>query len=140
MVPNGHYVTGGSKITILESPQMKEHFAKLDAKAKEPETAGNRQTASDGFASSIKSLIAKAEGNYHSVNLGQAHGNRSSSRDLSNMTVNEIMAAQKRNEFNAVGKYQIVETTFGEAVKALDLKGHEKFTPALQERILTITC
>lgn len=51
------------------------------------------------------------------------------------MTVNEIMAAQKRNEFNAVGKYQIVGTTFRDAVKALDLKGHEKFTPALQERI-----
>ena len=133
MVPNGNYINGGSKITILESPQMKEHFVKLEAKA--PETAENTQKASDGFASSIKSLIAKAEGNYHSVNLGQAHGNRSSSRDLSNMTVNEIMAAQRRNEFNAVGKYQMVETTFRDAVKALDLKGNEKFTPALQERI-----
>lgn len=133
MVPNGNYINGGSKITILESPQMKEHFAKLEAKA--PETAENTQKAPDGFASSIKSLIAKAEGNYHSVNLGRAHGNRSSSRDLSNMTVNEIMAAQKRNEFNVVGKYQIVGTTFRDAVKALDLKGNEKFTPALQERI-----
>lgn len=133
MVPNGNYINGGSKITFLESPQMKEHFVKLEAKA--PKTAENTQKASDGFASSIKSLIAKAEGNYHSVNLGQAHGNRSSSRDLSNMTVNEIMAAQRRNEFNAVGKYQMVETTFRDAVKALDLKGNEKFTPALQERI-----
>lgn len=87
-----------------------------------------------GFAAEIKKLMVKGEGNYNSVNLGEAHGYRSSSRNLSQMTVNEIMAAQKRNEFNAVGKYQIIETTFAAGVKALGLKGGEKFTPELQER------
>lgn len=93
------------------------------------------QTASahSGF-DAIKSLMTKGEGHYNSVNLGEKHGNRSSTRDLSNMTVNDVMRAQERREFNAVGRYQMIRDTFASGVESLGLSGHEKMTPELQDR------
>lgn len=85
------------------------------------------------FTAPLEKLLLKGEGNYNSVNLGKKHDNKSGVRDLSNMTVNEIMAAQKKREFNAVGKYQMIKGTFAEGVKKLGLKGSEKFTPELQD-------
>ncbi len=97
-------------------------------------------SASPGNAapmSALRSLISKGEGGYNSVNLGERHGQRAATRNLSGMTVNEIMAAQRSKEFNAVGRYQMIPSTFASGVKALELSGNEKFTPELQERFFS---
>lgn len=130
MLPNDKYVTANAKITILESPKMQEHFA---GKTDMP-THSSSGVAGSGFAAEIKSLMSKAEGRYDSVNFGKKLGGGSGTRDLSKMTVNEIMAAQKRDEFDAVGRFQMVPETLESGVKALGLKGNERFTPELQER------
>ena len=83
----------------------------------------------------LGNLISRGEGGYNSVNLGQAGGYRSSTRDLENMTIAQVMAAQKNKEFNAAGKYQIIGPTLANAVKALKLNTNEKFSAANQEKI-----
>lgn len=100
-----------------------------------PAPSGGTPVPGSGFAAEIKQLMAKAEGNYNSVNFGGKLGNGSGSRDLGNMTVNQILGAMKRDEFDAVGKYQIVPKTFEAAVRSLNISGNEKFTPQLQERL-----
>lgn len=135
MVPSPKYVTAGSKITILESPKMQAHFENAaSASLSSSNSASSGKVAGSGFAAEIKSLMDKAEGRYDSVNFGKKLGGGSGTRDLSKMTVNEIMAAQKRDEFDAVGRFQMVPETFEDGVKALGLKGSERFTPQLQER------
>ena len=90
---------------------------------------------SNGIADTLDKLFTKAEGDYSAVNLGAKHGYKSSSRNLSDMTVKEVMAAQSRGDFNAAGHYQIIKGTLKSGVKALGLTGDEKFTPELQDRI-----
>ena len=130
MIPNDKYVSAHSKITILESPKMQEHFA---GKTVMP-THSSSGVAGSGFAAEIKSLMTKAEGNYNSVNFGSKLGGGIGTRDLSKMTVNEIVAAQKRDEFDAVGHFQMVPKTLAAGIKELKLTGKELFTPELQER------
>jgi muramidase (phage lysozyme) len=87
-------------------------------------------------------LIASGEGDYNSVNRGLVNGQNLGSfkTDLSKMTVDQILAANTRKagdplRMNAVGKYQIINTTLKEMKKKLKLTGNELFTPELQERI-----
>ena len=87
-----------------------------------------------GYAYAIQSLMSKGEGDYNSVNLGKRFSNRSSTRDLSNMSVNEVMRAQEQREFNAAGRYQMIPETFKSGVKSLGLSGNERMTPELQDR------
>lgn len=84
----------------------------------------------------IDSLIARGEGHYNSVNLGKKHGYKSSTRNLTQMTVGQVMSAQDRREFNAAGKYQLIRTTLKEAVDTLGIKSNELFNEEMQERIL----
>lgn len=86
-------------------------------------------------AGPLADLIGRGEGSYNSVNLGQRGGYQSSKRDLENMTVAQVMAAQQRGEFNAAGRYQIIKGTLADAAKGLGLKGDEKFNAGLQDRI-----
>ena len=130
MIPNDKYVTAHSKITILESPKMQEHFA---GKTVTP-THSSSGVAGSSFAAEVKSLMTKAEGDYNSVNFGSKLGGGSGKRDLSKMTVNEIVAAQKRDEFDAVGHFQMIPKTLAAGIKELKLTGNELFTPELQER------
>lgn len=130
MIPNDKYVTAHSKITILESPKMQAHFT---GKTVTP-THSSSGVAGSGFAAEVKSLMTKAEGNYNSVNFGSKLGGGIGTRDLSKMTVNEIVAAQKRDEFDAVGHFQMVPKTLAAGIKELKLTGKELFTPELQER------
>lgn len=94
-------------------------------------------SASGVFAGELRKLISRGEGGYNSVNLGERHGQKSATRNLTGMTVNQIMAAQRAKEFNAVGRYQMIPSTFASGVKALGLSGNEKFTPELQERFFS---
>ena len=79
-------------------------------------------------------LMLKAEGNYNSVNFGGKAGNGYGTRKLGDMTVNQILSAMKRDEYDAVGKYQIIPSTFQAGIQELGLSGNEKFSPQLQER------
>lgn len=88
----------------------------------------------------LGSLIGRHEGSYDSFNRGRAGDSRGASIDFSSMTVDEILAAQSlpKNDpkrLFAVGKYQVVPKTMKEAVSSLGIKGSERFTPELQEKI-----
>lgn len=100
-------------------------------------TSGTAMPSDATSMSALRSLISKGEGGYNSVNLGERYGQKAATRNLTGMTVNEIMAAQQRKEFNAVGRYQMIPSTFASGVKALGLSGNEKFTPELQERFFS---
>ncbi len=84
----------------------------------------------------IDSVIARGEGNYNSVNLGEKYGYKSSTRNLKAMTVGEVLAAQARKEFNAAGKYQTISSTLRGAVDAGIVSTAEKFNEEVQERIV----
>lgn len=62
--------------------------------------------------------------------------------DFSTLTLREVMALQKRPKSDpasvfAVGLYQLTPDTTRHAVDALGLKGDEKFTPEIQDRIFS---
>ncbi|KWO62555.1 hypothetical protein [Burkholderia territorii] len=82
-------------------------------------------------------LIARGEGDYNSVNRGAAGGYKAGTEDLGNMTVAQVMAAQRSHQFNAAGRYQIIGSTLTDAAKALGLSGNEKFDKGMQDRIFT---
>ncbi|WP_162626611.1 hypothetical protein [Acinetobacter sp. CFCC 10889] len=84
----------------------------------------------------IDSVIGKGEGGYNSVNLGKKFGYKSSTRNLTEMTIGQILAAQERKEFNTAGKYQLLGSTLRGAVDAGIASTAEKFTAEVQERIL----
>lgn len=86
-------------------------------------------------ASTIDAVISGGEGNYNSVNLGQKGGYKASTRNLTDMTVAQILSAQRAKEFNAAGKYQTINSTLQEAVDKGIVSSAEKFTAEVQERI-----
>jgi hypothetical protein len=89
-----------------------------------------------GFgASPIAKAMTKAEGDYDSVNLGKAGGYKSDKVDLSKKTVNEVMADQEDQKYNAAGRYQIIKGTLKEAKDALGLSGEEKFDQETQDKL-----
>lgn len=90
-----------------------------------------------GNKSPLANLIARGEGTYNSVNLGQRGGYRSSDADLASMTVAQVLKAQADHQFNAAGRYQIIPSTLRDAVKAMHLGGGEKFDAGLQDRIFS---
>ncbi|AQQ20255.1 mannosyl-glycoprotein endo-beta-N-acetylglucosamidase [Burkholderia cenocepacia] len=80
-------------------------------------------------------LISRGEGDYNSVNRGKAGGYKSGTEDLENMTVAQVMAAQRAQRFNAAGRYQIIKDTLAEAARSMGLRGDEKFDRGMQDRI-----
>jgi hypothetical protein len=87
-----------------------------------------------GGANSLSNLIGSREGGYNTVNLGKRYGYKAGKRDLTNMTVAEVMAAQDRKEFNAAGKFQIIQRTMQDVYKGMKLTGKEKFDESFQEK------
>lgn len=100
-----------------------------------------------GLASSaLGNLISRGEGDYNSYNSGTkgVAGGKvgySGKKDLSTMTLNEIIESSEKRDGNdkervfAAGRYQIITPTLKGAMKKMGLKGDEKFTPELQDRI-----
>jgi muramidase (phage lysozyme) len=92
--------------------------------------------AGKGIAeSAFGALISKGEGDYNSVNRGARGGYKAGTENLAGMTVAEVMAAQKSGKFNAAGRYQLIGSTLSDAVKAMGLKGDEKFDKGTQDKI-----
>ena len=86
-------------------------------------------------ASTIDAVISSGEGNYNSVNLGQKGGYKASTRNLTEMTVAQVLAAQDAKKFNAAGKYQVIPETLRGAIDAGVVSSAEKFSEEVQERI-----
>lgn len=101
--------------------------------------AGNqmRESISNLADTAFGALISKGEGDYNSINLGAKGGYKSSTTDLSNMTIAQVMAAQRSGKFNAAGRYQLIGSTLSDAVKSLDLNGNQMFDKNTQDRIFS---
>lgn len=77
---------------------------------------GNYRGGGGSGADDLFDLIGSGEGGYNSVNRGHAGDTPGGAksilgRDLTDMTVDEVFAAQKAGKVFAVGKYQIVDYT-----------------------------
>lgn len=91
-------------------------------------------------ASTIDAVIASGEGGYNSYNNGVAGDAKGKTKNLTGMTLAQVMAKQKGSkstgrELFAVGKYQIIPSTLRDAVSALKLDKNQLFNPEMQEKI-----
>lgn len=104
------------------------------------------RTADELANSPLGDLISRGEGDYDSYNSGTkgVSGGKighSGKKNLSQMTLNEIIASSESKDGNdpdrifAAGRYQVITPTLKRAMKSMGLKGDEKFTPELQDRI-----
>ncbi|MDR9051699.1 mannosyl-glycoprotein endo-beta-N-acetylglucosamidase [Burkholderia multivorans] len=134
---------GGAKLTpprgaAPEAPAASPPSAAAAAptvQATPAESGGLVGTMSRLADTAFGKLIARGEGDYNSVNRGKAGGYKAGTEDLENMTVAQVMAAQRAQKFNAAGRYQIIKDTLAEAVRSMGLKGDEKFDRGMQDRI-----
>lgn len=78
----------------------------------------------------------EANGNYNAV-----YGNARSTRDLSALTLNEVLEEQRQKiadgRQSATGKYQFIRATLQGLRDEMRLSGQEKFTPDLQDKLAT---
>jgi muramidase (phage lysozyme) len=92
-------------------------------------------------AKDLADLITKGESRsknpYQIVNMPNANNGRGAAgtRPLETMTVGQVLAAQAAGDFNAAGRYQIINSTLKGAVSALHLNGNELFNSNLQDKI-----
>lgn len=95
-----------------------------------------------GNYGSILDLIAQGEGNYNSVNSGVA-GNMPGGakkyfgKDLTDMSVGEVMQLQAQKKIFAAGRYQIIPETMKTAVNKSGVKMTDRFNQATQDRLGT---
>ena len=102
----------------------------------QPSGGGGGGTKYPGLAS----IVVKGEGGLNSVNRGNAGDTPGGSKsifgkDLSEMTVGEIMQAQRGGRVFAVGKYQFIPDTLSEAVSYTKIPLNAKFNSATQNRL-----
>jgi muramidase (phage lysozyme) len=99
------------------------------------------QPSSVAPAKGLADLITKGESRssnpYDVVNMPNANNGRggAGTRPLEKMTVGQVLAAQASGDFNAAGRYQIINSTLKGAVAALHLTGNELFDNNLQDKI-----
>lgn len=92
-------------------------------------------------ARGLADLITKGESRsanpYQVVNIPNANKGRggAGTRPLETMTVGQVLSAQAAGDFNAAGRYQIINDTLKGAVAALHLTGNELFDRNLQDKI-----
>lgn len=96
-------------------------------------------TETGEMGSNVFDTIVSGEGDVNSVNRGVAGDTPGGAqsifgKDLTEMTVGEIMNAQAREDVFAVGKYQIIPSTMKEFVRDSDVKRSDKFTEATQDK------
>ena len=84
-------------------------------------------------------IIASGEGDYNSINRGNAGDTPGGAKsvfgkDLTDMTVGEVMSLQQQGKVYAVGKYQIIPSTMKDFVANSDVESTDKFDAATQEK------
>lgn len=97
------------------------------------------QAAGPGFAAPVFDLIASKEGNYNSVNRGEAGDSPGGAakyfgKNLTDMSVDEVMNLQGQKKLFAAGKYQIVPTTMEDFVARGGVSRNDMFNEATQEK------
>ena len=99
---------------------------------------GNVSGGSSG-GDSLFNLIGSGEGDYNSVNRGNAGDTPGGAeaifgKPLTEMTVGEVASAQQSGQVYAVGKYQIIPDTMTEFLRGSDVKMGDKFDQRTQEK------
>lgn len=100
---------------------------------------GNVSSGSSG-GDSLFNLIGSGEGDYNSVNRGNAGDTPGGAeaifgKPLTEMTVGEVASAQQSGQVFAVGKYQIIPDTMVEFLRdSPDIKSTDKFDSRTQEK------
>ena len=103
----------------------------LGQPTEQPSPTGGGGTGGDGSVSSsgpLAKLISSAEGGVNSVNRGTAGDTPGGAKsilgkNLTEMTVDEVYAAQRSGKVFAVGKHQIIPITMPGFIKYLRSKG-----------------
>ena len=90
--------------------------------------------------SSLREIISSGEGGLNSVNRGNAGDTPGGAKsilgkNLTDMTVDNIFAAQRAGKVFAVGKYQIIPDTMAGFVRYLESKNIDTSTAKFDERI-----
>jgi len=97
----------------------------------------SQSSVSGGWPGALLDLIAAPEsrGNYNAW-YGNAYQDRV---DLAGLTVDQVRGLQadlvRSTGGSAIGRYQLLDDTLDGLVDRMDLTGHERFTPMLQDRM-----
>ena len=99
------------------------------------EDTDNKQTQSGD----LFDIIAAGEGDYNSVNRGRAGdspggASRYFGKDLTEMTVGEVMELQQSGQLFAAGKYQIIPKTMKGFVSSSNISMTDLFDSSTQEK------
>jgi len=99
------------------------------------EDLGDKQTSSGD----LFDVIASGEGDYNSVNRGRAGdspggASRYFGKDLTQMTVGEVMDLQRSGQLYAAGKYQIIPKTMKGFVSSSSISMTDLFDSSTQEK------
>lgn len=134
---------------ILTTPLTEGKYSGQDIpKVGTEQTNQGAYTESDTYVSSgggtkypqLASMVVKGEGGINSVNRGNAGDTPGGARsifgkDLTDMTVGEIMQAQREERVFAVGKYQFIPVTLAGAVRYTKIPLNARFNSATQNRL-----
>jgi LysM repeat protein len=105
---------------------------------------GVAPSSSAGRSSPLMDLIASGEGGYNSMNQGTRNGrivgsthNASSKlgKNLTDMTVGEVMQHQRAGRLFAAGKYQVIPSTMRAILPKSGLSPSDRFDAAAQEKL-----
>lgn len=101
---------------------------------------GKKRMAAGG----LLDFIASGEGGYNSMNQGTRNGRIVGSthnaseilnKNLTDMTVGEVMSQQSSGKLFAAGRYQIIPTTMSYIVKEMNIDKEAKFDKSLQDKL-----
>ncbi len=136
----------GAEEAALSVEELASKAAKASVEYQRAQSRVFNQGAADASKKGLRDLIGYAEGTdkgrgyNETLGYGKFTGGE---LDLVNMTLNEILAVQKKmlahpdNTFNssAVGRYQIVSKTLKGLIQEMGLTGNELFAPDLQDQM-----
>lgn len=140
----GSFLFGGDEEDVSPKAEAGDQLALAK---EEPKAATTSAKPTEGMG--FLTFISKGEGGYESSNRGtknnkiqgSTHSTTRDNKKLSEMTIDEIRAKMKikspddADRLFAVGKYQLIPTTFEMAVKATGLSGDTVFNPETQEKL-----
>lgn len=101
---------------------------------------GKKRMAAGG----LLDFIASGEGGYNSMNQGTRNGRIVGSthnaseilnKNLTDMTVGEVMSQQSSGKLFAAGRYQIIPTTMKYIVKEMGIDKEAKYDKSLQDKL-----
>lgn len=110
-----------------------------DPASTNPETSSAPGGTPGYITDDLFDLIASGEGDYNSINRGNAGDTPGGAKsvfgkDLTEMSVGEVMSLQAQGKLYAVGKYQIIPSTMIDFVRKMGIKSADKFDAETQEK------